>query len=134
MELRDILTILAILFSPMVALGVAAWMRGSAERSRRQYEVVYDLARAKAALLPPHLNKDVLEGALNAIPMVFCKNEKIVDAYEELAKARARGEPEESSTEKLVSLILLICQEKGYKEVRKSAIETVLQVAKDAPR
>ena len=134
MELRDVLTILAILFSPMVALGVAAWMRGSAERSRRQYEVVYDLVRAKAALLPPHLNRDILEAALNAIPLVFCKKEKIVDAYEEFVKGRAQGESEKPSTDKLVSLIFLICQETGYKEVRESAIRAVVQVAKDVPR
>jgi len=133
MEIQHWLTVIsvvAILVSPAVAMLVASWSREKNNRYQRQYEILYDVIRTRAATRPPHRNSDILEAALNSIPVVFSGNQGVIDAYQKFYESTQRGDSEELRTEQLVSLLLTISRAMGYEGIEESTIKNIMQVAR----
>lgn len=129
MDLQNALLLAAVLFSPLVALCVERWRRGADQQNEREREVLYDLVRARAATRGPHQvreSAEILERALNAIPIVFSRNDRITAACKEFYDATSQHATPATRDQKLIRLILTICRQLGYEKVEESTITNVL--------
>jgi len=126
LEVRDWLTIAAIVVGPIVATMIALWVE--ARRRRRDWrerlktEILYNLVRARAGFNVAR-NRDILESALNAIPVAFHGDAIVMEAYKKAhAALSSRGQ---SRHEAIVALILAVYKHLGYKNVDAEAIENI---------
>jgi hypothetical protein len=129
MNVTDGLMIAAVLLSPLVALSVERWRRKADARSEREREVLFDLVRARAATRGPNQvpgSAEIMERALNAIPVVFSHDTEIRGAFRAFYEARTKDGSVQSGDQKLVDLLLTICRRLGYKKVEESTLRNVL--------
>ena len=134
MTLTNGLMIAAVLLSPLVALSVERWRRKENQQSALERDVLYDLIRARAATRGPQqvpVSAEIMERALNSIPIIFSKNKKIAQSFAEFQEASAGGTPAPIRDQRLVSLILTICRQLRYKEVEESTIKNVLFLGRE---
>jgi len=128
-DVIDSLMIAAVLLSPLIALSVERWRRKADRHSEREREVLYDLVRSRAATRDPHQvpeSAEVMERALNAIPVVFSRDKKITGAFREFYEASIGTVSPTIRDQKLISLLLTICRRLGYKNVEESTVKNVL--------
>jgi len=129
MSIQEGLTIGAVLLSPLVALSVERWRRKTDARAEREREILFDLVRARAATRSPAQmpeSKEIMERALNAIPVVFSRSAKINGAYRAFYDTMGSTANQDIKTQKLVGLLLAICRELGYKKVEESTLKNIL--------
>jgi len=129
MDLMDGLMVVAVVLSPLIALSVERWRRRADQQGEREQELLYDLVRARAATRGPEQvreSAEIMERALNAIPIVFSGNERIADAIREFHEASSQAVEPAIRDQKLIGLILTICRQLGYKQVEESTIKNVL--------
>ena len=129
MNVTDGLMITAVLLSPLVALSVERWRRKADARSEREREVLFDLVRARAATRGPNQvpeSAQIMERALNAIPVVFSHDSEITKAFRAFYDAGTQTSNPESRDQKLVDLLLTICRRLGYTKVEESMLRNVL--------
>ena len=127
-ELISLLTLVAAIVSPGIAALVVFWGIGRKRRREREYEVLHDLIRARGATSGAHRNADIFESALNSIPIVFCKNQMIVNACNAFLDSTDRPDPPEVRTKILVTLLLTICRELGYTSIEESTVKRIANV------
>jgi len=129
------LMIVAVLFSPVIALSLERSRRRVDRRSEREREVLYDLVRARAATRGPHQvreSAEIMERALNAIPVVFSRDKKVTAAFRGFYEASTGTTSPEIRDHKLISLLLTICRRLGYKDVEESMVKDVLFLGREA--
>lgn len=129
MDLMDGLMVVAVVLSPLIALSVERWRRRAGQQGEREQELLYDLVRARAATQGPEQvpeSAEIMERALNAIPIVFSGNERIANAIREFHEATSQAVELAIRDQKLIGLILTICRQLGYKQVEESTIKNVL--------
>lgn len=124
METRDWLTILALVIGPISAALIALWhearRRRQVEIEKRKVDVLYDLVRSRAAFNTTR-NRDVLESALNAIPVIFKDDNSICDKHK-----AARGAVGSSRFEPLLTeLIQTVCAHVGYEDIDSEVIKGI---------
>ena len=126
LEIRDWLTIVAIVLGPiaatLIALGVEARRRRRDWRERLKTEVLYDLVRTRAGFNVAR-NRDVLESALNAIPVAFHGDTAVMEAYKKAH--RALSSMAANKHKAIITLIQAIYKHLGYKDVDTETIENV---------
>jgi len=128
-NVADGVMIAAVLLSPLVALSVERLRRQADQRGERQRAVLYDLIRCRSATHEPHQvpeSAEVMERALNAIPVVFSYHKEITTAFQEFYEASTRGAGPAIRDQKLISLLLTICRRLGYRKVEESTVKNVL--------
>jgi len=129
MDLTDGLVLAAIVLSPLIALSVERWRRRADRQGARERELLYDLVRARAATRGPaqvRESAEILERALNAIPIVFSGSERISNAFRDFHEASSQAAKPAIRDQKLIGLILTICRQLGYNKVEESTITNVL--------
>jgi len=129
MSIQEGLMIGAVLLSPLVALSVERWRRKANARAEREREVLFDLVRARAATRGPQdvpESTEIMERALNAIPVVFSRDGEITRAFRSFYEASAGAGSPELRDQRLVELLLTICRRLGYKKVEESTLRNVL--------
>jgi len=129
MNLSEGLMIAAIVLSPLVALTVDRWRQRNDRRKQREQEVLYGLVRGRSALRDPHCapqTAQMMEQALNAIPIVFSRYEKITSAHCDFYEAKRQEDEPAVQDQKLIALILHICRHMGYTNVDEESISRVL--------
>ena len=136
MNVTDGLMIAAVLLSPLVALSVERWRRKADARSERERDVLFDLVRARAATREPNQvpeSAEIMERALNAMPVVFSHDTEITTAFRSFydANTNTQASSSESRDQKLVALLLTICRRLGYEKVEGSTLENVLLLGRD---
>lgn len=134
MSIQEGLTIGAVLLSPLVALSVERWRRKADARAEREREILFDLVRARAATRSPEQmpeSKEIMERALNAIPVVFSRSARITAAYRIFYDTMGGTATQAIKTQKLVDLLLAICRELGYREVEESTLKNILLLGRD---
>jgi len=91
--------------------------------------VLFDLVRARAATRGPDQvpeSAEIMERALNAIPIVFNHDSEITGAFRAFYAAGTGTSNAESRDQRLVDLLLTICRRLGYKKVEESTLRNVL--------
>jgi len=129
MSIQDGLMIGAVLLSPLVALSVERWRRKADARAEREREILFDLVRARAATRSPEQmpeSKEIMERALNAIPVVFSRSTSITGAYRTFYDTMGSTADQAIKTQKLVDLLLTICRELEYGKVEESTLKNIL--------
>jgi len=137
MDVSGGLMIVAVLLSPLVALSIERWRREADARREREREVLFDLVRARAATREPNqvpVSKEIMERALNAIPIVFSDHDEIIGAFNEFydtITATKASKSQELRDQKLVKLLLTICRRLGYKNIEESTLRDVLLLGRE---
>lgn len=129
MDVVNGVMVAAVLLSPLVALSVERLRRQADRHNEREREVLYDLIRCRSATREPRQvpeSAEIMERALNAIPVVFSHHKDITDAYRGFYDASTGNASPEIRDQKLIGLLLTMCRQLGYKDVEESTVKNVL--------
>jgi len=103
------MSIIAVLISPLIALWVGDMMRKRTEKHKEEIEVLKNLISYRH-----HKGSPEFLSALNRIELIFDKNEKIKQQVKELWRSYTNKENLLVSKQKEVELVYEICKYKGY--------------------
>lgn len=120
-EIRDVLTIIALILGPISATMLALWVearrREQNQKDARRLDVLYDLVRARAGFNTQR-NRDVLESAFNAIPIIFRDSEAVCAAHR--LAFQSKGTPDFEGA--LLDLVIAVCDAMNYKNVDRDTV------------
>ena len=121
MTLTGILTIIAILLSPVIALIIGQKIVESRRKKDRKEEVLRKLISYRHIV-----HSDEFLSALNSVPIIFREDEKIKKLHKYYFLSNKNNALEGVQKANLVALILAVCNDLGYgKNVEYSDIEDV---------
>lgn len=124
MEIRDWLTIAALVIGPISAAVIALWVeaqrRERYQKESRKLDVLYDLVRARAGFNTKR-NRDVLESALNAIPVIFRDDDSVCEAHKQAFRAVGSTQFEPL----LLDLIRAVCIHMRYSDIDSEVIKGI---------
>ncbi len=113
MDLSTIISIIAVIISPIIATLVAIWIGEQIRRKNYQKEREDKLLEKLVANRYMAYSEEFVS-ALNSINFVFSKNEKIKELVKNLHRAYINKESTDVTNQRLVELIYKICTYKGY--------------------
>ena len=128
----SIFMVVAVISSPLVAFRISRRYWQADCHRQRQQDVLYDLVRGRPALSDAPTGRarsetaDIMERALNAIPVVFAGVAKIADAFDEFYNAKVANRDGTTVNELLTTLLVAICHHMGYKDATANEVRRVL--------
>ena len=117
----SIVSILAILLSPVIAVLVGQYLSEKRRRQERREALLRDLIENRYKV-----SSEGFLRAFNSIPIVFREQKRIRTLHKEYYDSVTRQDPESIQKGKMVAVILAICRELGYsKDIEESDIDNV---------
>ena len=121
MNLTDVLTILAILLSPLIAVIITLWYNDRQEKQKAKIELFMTLlANRKTYPVPIEF-----VNSLNTIDVVFHKSEKVISAWKNLF-SEYHNEPFQITlvNRKLLDLLDAMAKDLGYIDIRQTDFDS----------